>query len=347
MLNFNNEINSTNITNFYDKTCYTDTADTDNTTELSNSNSYIKIIGTIQDGGYPSLGCQKKCCKDEELWKTPKYFVSSIGLVIKTKNTNKDKDKVKDINKDSNNEDIDIAPKIYLFDVSPDIKPQFYNLQKENPSCKYPTGVFLTHAHVGHYLGLPYFGREALNTKNVELYAYNRMIKFLQNNGPFSQLFKLSNIIVKQDLSQNNIVKLEHGIEVESFLVNHRDEYSETCGFIIKSKTTIVLFIPDIDNFTEIDIISLIKKSTYAFIDGTFYNEHELPGRNIKEIPHPLIFDSIQFFKSKLSLEECGKIYFTHLNHTNPCLDINSEAYNYVKKNGFNIVNENMRIDLN
>ena len=26
--------------------------------------TYLKVLGTVQDGGSPHIGCQKSCCKD-------------------------------------------------------------------------------------------------------------------------------------------------------------------------------------------------------------------------------------------------------------------------------------------
>ena len=84
----------------------------------------------------------------------------------------------------------------YLFDASPDINEQL-NFMGDRIK-KDLKGIFLTHAHIGHYTGLMYFGREALNSKSINVYAMPRMKKFLENNGPWSQLISLKNISIKE-----------------------------------------------------------------------------------------------------------------------------------------------------
>ena len=53
----------------------------------------------------------------------------------------------------------------WIIDVTPDINKQLRILMEYIPDLEYPSlsGVFLTHAHIGHYIGLLYFGLEALS----------------------------------------------------------------------------------------------------------------------------------------------------------------------------------------
>ena len=55
-------------------------------------------------------------------------------------------------------------------------------------------GVLLTHAHIGHYLGLAHFGFESLNTKDLPFHVSPRMAEYLRTNGPWSQLVRLGNV---------------------------------------------------------------------------------------------------------------------------------------------------------
>ena len=57
-----------------------------------------------------------------------------------------------------------------------------------------PDGIFLTHAHIGHYSGLMYLGREAMNSSDIPVYAMTRMKGFLIQNGPWNQLVNIRNI---------------------------------------------------------------------------------------------------------------------------------------------------------
>ncbi|MCB0316049.1 MAG: pyrroloquinoline quinone biosynthesis protein PqqB, partial [Calditrichaeota bacterium] len=60
-----------------------------------------------------------------------------------------------------------------------------------------PTGIFLTHAHIGHYSGLTQLGREVIGAGGVPVYAMPRMETFLRSNGPWDQLVSLQNISLR------------------------------------------------------------------------------------------------------------------------------------------------------
>ena len=92
------------------------------------SNYNLKILGVVQDGGMPHLGNNKTCCENI---KKDKY-VTSLMLM-----------------NNENNES-------FLFDASPDINKQL-NFMGDRIK-KDLKGIFLTHAHIGHYTGLMYFG---------------------------------------------------------------------------------------------------------------------------------------------------------------------------------------------
>ena len=209
-----------------------------------------------------------------------------------------------------------------------------------------PNGVFITHAHIGHYTGLMQLGREAMGTDNIPVFAMPRLDSFLQNNGPWSQLVSLHNIKLNS-LHADSSVELNTALKVIPIKVPHRDEYSETVGFIIESSKKKVLFIPDIDKWEKWDrnILDEIKNVDYALLDGTFYRNGELPGRDMKEIPHPFVEESIQKFSS-LTANEKSKIIFIHFNHTNPLLRKKSEEKNNLEKQGFATAEEGMIIEL-
>lgn len=275
---------------------------------------YLIILGTAQDGGYPHIGCKKKCC--ELAWKNEKLkrFVVSLALVDpRTKQW-------------------------WLFEATPDIKEQLHYFQAlTNSQYKYlPDGVFLTHAHMGHYAGLMQLGREALGAKDVSVYAMPRMKEYLENNGPWSQLVKLHNIAI-QSIDTTAPIPLTAELSVQSFRVQHRDEYSETVGFNIITTNRKYLFIPDIDKWNKWDrpIIDKVKSVDIALLDGTFYDDTELPGRSMSEVPHPFIIESEQLFANEVSVTK-SKVRFIHFNHTNPLLWDNAQQKK-VRSKGFNI----------
>lgn len=282
------------------------------------------VLGTLQDGGSPHAGCKKECCKDLFLHPKEDRKVVSLGI-------------------------IDPQNKLsFIFEATPDYPSQAKNLKKK---CSFseketPDGIFITHAHIGHYTGLMYLGKEVMNSKNIPVYAMPRMKNFLEQNGPWSQLVKLQNIELR-DLKNDSTIKLSTNLKVTPLKVPHRDEYSETVGFIIEGPNKKVLFIPDIDKWEkwELAIIDIIAKVDYAFIDGTFYDGEEINSRNISEIPHPFIIESMEKFRD-LPASEKSKIYFIHFNHTNPALNPESSQSNLIITNGFRIARMNEVIKL-
>ena len=294
-----------------------------NTIKRNKPNDVIlKVLGTIQDGGIPHMGCNKVCCLKHFKNNTFRVGVSSLGISNLKNETN------------------------YLIDATPNINHQLKALiGTSNPSEKL-NGIFLTHAHMGHYSGLLNFGREAMNSKNIPLYLMPRFYNFIQDNGPWNQLVKLENVMLKRIYDREKIT-LESNLSITPIQVPHRDEYSETVGFLIEGNKKSALYIPDIDKWEKWNnsIIELIKNVDYAFLDGTFYDEKEVNNRDISEIPHPFIIESLKLF-NPLDESEKNKIYFIHLNHTNPLLNSDSSEYNRVIREGFNVADPNMEFFL-
>ena len=176
-----------------------------------------------------------------------------------------------------------------------------------------------------------------MDADKVPVFAMPRMKAFLEQNGPWSQLVTNNNISI-QEMSNAKEIQPTPNVRIVPFLVPHRDEYSETVGFMITGPNKSVIFIPDIDKWEkwDRDIIEEISRVDYAFIDGTFYDGEEINNRDISEIPHPFIIESMTKFK-KLPSKEKSKIYFIHLNHTNPALNPNGAETQRIIDNGFNI----------
>ena len=281
---------------------------------------FVVVLGTLQDGGSPHMGCQKDCCKVIDSYKK----VVSLGLIDP------------------------VSKKKFLFEATPDFVSQTNALSSLLPLSgeKTPDGIFITHAHMGHYAGLMFLGREALNSKSVPVYAMPKMKIFLENNGPWSQLVSLNNIGINP-LSEGKWENISPSLRVKPMLVPHRDEFSETVGFIIEGPHKKLLFIPDIDKWEKwkTDIVSLIKEVDHALIDGTFFSAAEVGNRNIAEIPHPLVQESMQLFDT-LPAKEKEKIMFIHFNHTNPLLNEHSEEAKLVRSKGFRIAITNVQIKL-
>jgi len=285
---------------------------------------YLVVLGTVQDAGSPHMGCDKLCCKSLFDNPDPKRMVVSLGIVDpKSKET-------------------------WMIEATPNFPLQCKLLLKslDFEHGETPDGIFLTHAHIGHYTGLMYLGRESMNASKVPIYAMTRMKGFLIQNGPWSQLFKIENIKIT-NIDHQQKVQLSEQIAIEPFLVPHRDEFSETVGYKIQGPNKTILFIPDIDKWSKWnqDVIKEIMSSDLALIDGTFYDAEEVNYRNMEEIPHPFIVETMELFKEENSNVKL-KVGFIHLNHTNPLLDTNSQQYQKVINEGFNVMRFNQKIDL-
>ena len=279
----------------------------------ANSQSeYIYILGNTQDAGLPHIGCQHPFCEDSfNVYE--EHYTTSIAVV---------------------NSDL---KKYILFEATPDITFQLNNLKKNIfDEFLLPESIYITHAHIGHYTGLMYFGREALGAKDLIVKVLPRMSNFLQNNGPWSQLVDINNIKIEEINFESSTDELKN-ISVTPVQVPHRDEYSETAGYIIKGKNKKALFIPDIDKWEkwDRDLGQLVKEFDFLLIDATFYDSKEI-NRDISEIPHPLVTETIDLL-SGLDLKNRNKVYFIHMNHTNMMLDPDSKLSKLVISKGFNI----------
>ena len=277
------------------------------------------VLGTIQDAGSPQAGCTKDCCKDLFLQPDKDRRVVCLGLVDPLNKKN------------------------YIIEVTPDLPQQLKALKRYSSfsNKETPDGIFVTHAHIGHYSGLMYLGKEAMNTDSIAVYAMPRMKNFLSHNGPWSQLVNTKNISL-QEMTDQKEIQLSPGLKIIPFIVPHRDEFSETVGYRITGPNKKALFIPDIDKWEKwsTSVKDAIAGVDYAFIDGTFYDAAEINNRDISTIPHPFIIESMKLFED-LPAKEKKKIWFIHFNHTNPVLNKTSEQAKWVLKNGFNIAGIN------
>ena len=280
-------------------------------------NQYITILGISQDAGYPQIDCDKECCNAYYEGTEPKKLISCLGLV-----------------------DL-LSKQKWLFDATPDISLQVLDLKKNHlDNGKVIDGIFLTHAHIGHYTGLMYLGFEALGGNNIPVYAMPIMKTYLENNGPWSQLLTFNNIELRQ-LQNDSIIVLNNSLKVTPILVPHRDEYSETVGYKIEGNNKSALFIPDIDKWHvwKKDIIEEVKKVDYAFLDASFFRDGEMKGRDMSKIPHPFTTETTSLFENE-TVETKNKIYFIHFNHTNPTILESHHLKDSIQNLGFNFAKE-------
>jgi len=238
--------------------------------------------------------------------------------------------------------------RVYLVDATPDLPAQIeaihgFRAHPEGKVDRAPVdGVLLTHAHIGHYLGLAHFGFESLNTRDIPVWVSPRMAAYLRANGPWSQLVRLGNIALRE-IQPGQPFPLEEGITVEAFPVPHRDEYSDTMAFLIRGPKQTLLYVPDTDSWAAWPkpLLEVLReeKVDVALLDATFYSPDELPDRDVTKIRHPLITQSMDLLEP---LVKAGKlrVFFTHLNHSNPALDPDGPARRAIEARGFRVLED-------
>ena len=273
------------------------------------------VLGIAQDGGHPQAGCRRPCCAPAWMDRRLGHLVASLGLIDPAVNAG------------------------WLLDASPDLPEQLYRLQVISPGITLG-GLLLTHAHMGHYTGLLNLGREVMGANGVPVWAMPRMRAFLAENGPWELMVRLANINLRP-LEDQQPVALSPRLTVTPFAVPHRDEYSETVGFIVRGPSRSALYLPDIDKWQRwsTSIEAVLQGVDLAFVDGTFYGPDELAGRSMAEVPHPFITETVTRL-APLPASERAKVHFIHLNHTNPALAPDSDAATAITAAGMSVAVE-------
>ncbi|MBA9028697.1 MULTISPECIES: MBL fold metallo-hydrolase [Bacillaceae] len=281
----------------------------------------VNIIGTAQDAGVPHPNCFCKNCL--EAIKDSKYrrFAASLAIILPK------------------------SKEWHLIDATPDLREQMASIQmKYELQKKLMNSIWLTHAHIGHYPGLMFLGKEAIGSKGTAVYCGGKMKQLLENHAPWKQLVDLENI-APIEIKHEHSTELTPIVRITPVEVPHRNEFSETFAFWIEGPTRKLLYIPDIDRWDEWDhdIYEMAKEADICLLDGTFYSIEEIErmGRDYKEIPHPVMTETMDRLQG---LVEETAIYFTHFNHSNPVIDPESPYIKQVKGRGFHIAVEGMEI---
>jgi pyrroloquinoline quinone biosynthesis protein B len=295
---------------------------------ITDNKCIIVILGTAQDAGLPQLGCICRNC--ERALSNPRFkrTVSSIGIINQT------------------------TGRSYIIDCTPDFREQYFILDKlrnkylKREVIKEPSpnmknnygidGIFLTHGHMGHYLGLVQLGKEAGSASGVKIYGTKKMVKYLNANNPYKTLIKKNHIspVIVEHGKQKSI---DENLAIYPFLVNHRQDFTDTLGYFITGPSKKLLYVPDMDTITQ-PVLENLPRADIALIDGTFYQDNELhPRRDFRLTPHLPILDSMKILKPYYKKT---RIFYTHFNHTNPVVDIDSTEAKYVKDQGFGLAPE-------
>ena len=284
---------------------------------------FAVVLGTAQDGGYPQAGCKKECCRG--LWGdvTKRRDVASLGIVDPVTNQR------------------------WFIECTPSFPRQVRRLDEAYPKLMGKLdGILLTHAHIGHYAGLIHLGREVMGARGVPVHVMPRMEKFLRTQGPWSQLVGLKNIQLSP-MRDGRAFALNKRLRVTPLLVPHRDEFSETVGFRIEGPQQKILWLPDIDKWEKwkTPLEKALKDVDVAYLDGTFFANGELPGRDMSKIPHPFIAATMRRLKDQPNAV-CAKVRFIHLNHTNPAHNPKGAVAKTIRAAGMRVAEQGERVNL-
>jgi pyrroloquinoline quinone biosynthesis protein B len=307
--------------------CTTHSPTPDTSGDSSLEGPELLVLGTAQDGGLPHAGCA--CPNCEAARQDPERVRRIASLALRLGDG-----------------------RVFLIDATPDIREQLDALRALEPAPpaavdRAPVdGLFLTHAHLGHYTGLAFFGFESMHTNRLPVFCTPRMADYLEVNGPWSQLVRLENIVV-QRVEPGSIVKLSEDLAVRLITVPHRDEYSDTVGVQIFGPQTTVLYVPDTDGWQTWDpgLLETLDGVDWALLDATFYSLDELPGRDLSDVPHPLVTQTMDLLEP-LVRDGRLRVAFTHLNHSNPAVVPDGPERAAIEARGFTVLEDGQRIPL-
>lgn len=274
------------------------------------------LSGNAQDGGVPQAGCSCPNCTRALQYANERKLIASLAVIDRA------------------------AQKVWMIDATPDFREQLYLMKLAAPDCKLD-GILITHAHMGHYSGLIHLGREAMNTAHLPLYGTAMFNNFVSVNAPWRQLVDIGNVELRT-LIDGQPLSLSPELSITPIAVPHRGEFSDTIGLIIQGPQLRAFYCPDIDNWHDCDFDArdFMAQQDLAIVDGTFFDEGELPAGRMQSVPHPLVKNSAAFFKGIPA-----KLFFTHLNHTNP-LWHDSPERNWLRENGLNVAEQGQRWEL-
>lgn len=285
------------------------------------------VLGIAQDGGLPHFGCEQPCCVNARA-SGRVLFPACLGVVDRRG---------------------DGAPRLLLIEATPRIEEQvalLHDLAFVHGRGRQPVdAVLTTHAHLGHYLGLAWFGREVAGSKQLPLHASPRFCAFVREHAPWRQL------VAQGQLAPQPFVVGEPfapwpGLQVTAFAVPHRDEWSDTMAFVVRGPNRAVLFVPDVDAWEQSPGLlgRLLDGVDTAYLDGTFYDGRELPDRDLSEIPHPLMTRTMTLL-ADVAKARPGALRFLHCNHTNPVLH-DAALRGRLEAKGFALAAQGERVEL-
>ena len=276
----------------------------------------LVVVGIAQDGGVPQAGCSCERCVSA--LNDPDKILYPVSCVIRGSDGS-----------------------VHLVEATRSLSPQLgiASASLGMGDSLIPDSVILTHAHLGHIDGIGQFGKEAMGQTGVPLFASSSVIRVLDERR-LSTPFKANETLAGASFRPTEGC----GFELEFVRVPHRDEYSDTHAIKVIGPNHSLLFLPDHDNWgqtlDQVGAVSIREWLSsmgvgFAMIDGTFWSDDELGGRDMSLVPHPTISESLELLGERRDGDP--EIIFIHLNHTNPAIDGTSNQAKYLSSLGWSI----------
>jgi pyrroloquinoline quinone biosynthesis protein B len=274
------------------------------------------VLGRAQDGGVPQAGCTCPHCTAVRAGDIPREYAASLAIVDES------------------------TEQAWLIDAGPDFREQLALLDELRPNV-FLAGIIITHAHIGHYTGLMFLGREAMSTFGFSVFGTPRLCDFLRSNAPWSQLVDIDNILLHEQ-EPGSKFDLTEELSIEFQAVPHRAEFTDTMAIVIHGPSRSLFYCPDIDSWEkwDRDVRDLPDKYDISLLDGTFFEEDDLPGLTMSTVFHPPIRHSM-----KLIGPGRNRVFFTHLNHSNPLIS-SAEARQELQSQGYDVVEQGQVFEL-
>jgi pyrroloquinoline quinone biosynthesis protein B len=250
-----------------------------------------------------------------------------------------------------------------IIDATPDLKFQLEFVKLLPRPEEAETGrqsridaVLLTHGHGDHCVGIAEFSTG--KSYKIPVYAPSDLIRFLFG-GPgdiefFGALGRLSkDYVIPHTIKEGEELQFLEGLKVIGFEVEHTDRLkdgscypSRTFGYELEVDDRRFIYTPDLGHISE-DLLERVEGADLFILDATFWWNDELTrisdlNKTSYDLGHIPVEDSLEILREM----DISQIFYTHLNHTNPMLDLAMPMASKVRDAGIEIAHDGLVIEL-